>query len=178
MIWLDARSTYLALCDLERSKREAIIKNAVLEYADILAAIYNDIYESCIKVFYSTYTPKRYKRHGDITGFNLYSAFASEVTDMRLDAMYLPDELLAYRGVSREDVLNAVVRGQRGTTVRNTPESGMWPKLWVTKYPNAYSRYSIWKSDYVGIEDILTDFDETGAEQTAGLFWDIVAKYL
>ena len=41
-------------------------------FADFLADVAIDIYDSCIKCYYEDYTPKRYKRHGDITGFNLY----------------------------------------------------------------------------------------------------------
>ena len=174
---MDSQSTFRALCDLRREQRLSIIVSAVQEYVEILSEIYNDIYESCIKVFY-LYKPTKYKRHGDISGFNLYSAFVSEIRDAKIDVMYTPNELLPYKGVSKEEVLNAVVNGTRGTTVRNTPKSGTWPKDWKTSYPNAYSRYTIWRSSATSIESILSDFDETGVEQTADLFWEIVAKHI
>lgn len=174
---MEPTSVLLALCNLNGNKRKNVIIRAVSEYANILSEIYNDIYESCVKVYYSSYKPVRYKRHGDITGFNLYSAFYSEVHDVRLDAMYQPENLLPYKIVSREDVLNAVINGQRGLEHRTT-KHGTWPQSWSAKYPNAFSQYSIWQSSGDTIEAILDDFDQNGLEATMHIYWELLSSYV
>lgn len=174
---MDPSVIFAALCSLPKNKMETAIYKAVDEYAMFIADIYNDIYESCIKVFYSSYTPKKYTRHGDIVGFNLYSGFASQVMDAKIEAQYLAGDLLSYRGISKEEVLHNVVNGQRGSKARDSVD-GPWPRSWDTKYPNAYSKHSIWKSKAGTIEEILEDFDNTGGEGTANIFWEILEKYI
>lgn len=174
---MDLSGVALALLNMNETQRASVIRNAVFEYGEILALIYNDIYESCIKVYYSTYEPSVYRRHGDPVGFNLYSAFYSDVHNLRVDAQYDAGNLLPYgRGVSSETVLNAVVNGQRGIKHRVAPKTGVWPKSWAVSYPNAYSQYGIWQSSGDTIESILSDFDENGIAGTSEIFWNLVCK--
>lgn len=172
-------TVFLALCCMSEAQRKRVFLSTLVEYAEVLSSIYNDIYESCIKVYYSSYPqPVRYKRHGDIVGFNLYTGFYSEVRNLKLDANYIPENLLPYRGsTSREEVLDAVKNGQRGTIPRVT-KHGTWPQSWRVKYPNAYSQYSIWKSGGDTIETILEDFDKNGIEGTKNIFYDLLAKHI
>ena len=174
---MNPSDVFAAFCSIPESKRKSALESAVREYALLLSEIYNDIYESCIKVFYSSYKPEKYKRHGDIVGFNLYSGFYSQVGDLRIEAMYVANEMLSYRGISREEVLNNVVNGQRGSKARDAKD-GPWPRNWSTSYPNTYSKYSIWESSADTIETILDDFDNTAGEQTANIFWEILSKYI
>ena len=175
---MDHNSIYLALCQVPEAKRQSILTRAVADYAELLAALYNDIYESCIKVYYGSYEPKKYQRHGDKAGFNLYSGFSCEVQNMRIAAATTPDSLLSYRRATKEEVLNNVMNGQRGSKMRRTKESGLWPKSWTAKYPNSYSDYSIWSSNADTIDGILRDFVETAGDATANYFWEYVANYI
>lgn len=175
---MDLSGIALALLNMNAAQRAKVFKNAVFEYGEILSSIYNDIYESCIKVYYSSYEPSVYKRHGDLAGFNLYSGFYSGVHNLRVDAQYDSGNLLPYgRGVSSEQVLNAVVNGQRGVKHRVVPRTGsVWPKSWAVSYPNQYSQYGIWQSSGDTIESILDDFDENGVAATSEIFWSLVAQ--
>ena len=174
---MDAGSVYLALCQVPETKRKTILTKAVEEYATFLVELYNDIYESCIKVYYSSYKPKKYQRHGDIVGFNLYAGFDCEVNNMRIDASTVPNELLSYRGATKEEVLYNVMHGQRGSKERQAID-GPWPRSWSTKYPNSYSKHSVWTSSEDTIDGILRDFMETAGDSTSNYFWECVSHYI
>lgn len=176
---MDLSGIALALGNMNAAQRARVISAAVFEYGEFLASIYNDIYASCIKVFYSSYDPVRYKRHGDPVGFNLYSAFYSGVHNARVDAQYDAESLLPYgRGVSSQTVLDAVINGQRGIKHRVTKNTGVWPKSWAVSYPNAFSYYRFWRSGCGTIESILSDFDKNGIAATRDIFWDLVLKQI
>lgn len=174
---MGAESVLLALCNIGTSKRVTAVQRALSEYGNLLAEIYNDIYESCIKVYYSSYKPTRYKRHGDIVGFNLYSAFYSDVHDIRIDATLDADNLLPYGSATRDEVLDTVINGQRGTKHRVT-KFGTWPQRWSVKYPNAFSKLSIWQSRESTIDAILMDFANNGIKDTTPIFFKILSRYV
>ena len=175
---MDASTVFLELLQVSDSKKVSAVARATADLKNLVADIYDDIFQSCIKVYYATYSPRVYKRHGDVSGFNVYSGFCSEVNDVRIDAMYMPDSLLSYRGISTDEVLTNVTNGQRGSKVRDMPKTGTWPKNWSVKYPNAYSQYHVWSSSQSTIESILDDFDNNGKEALASIFWDMVYKYI
>ena len=54
--------------------KSSLINSSLDEYYQLLANVGMDIYDSCIKDFYSQYFPYVYKRHGNLSGFNLYNA--------------------------------------------------------------------------------------------------------
>ena len=172
-------NVWLALAHLDGSKRTQVVRQAISEYVNILVQVYNDIYESCIKVYYASYKPKVYTRHQNKQGFNLYIGFSAEVLDARIDATYMPESLMGYRNVTREEVLSAVVNGQRGVEHRVTPVTGEWPKTWGVKYPNQYSTCGhVWQSKAGTIESILQDFDDNGIEDTFNVLSALIAKYV
>ena len=175
---MDASTVFLELLQISDSKKVSAVTRATTDLANLITAIYDDIYQSCIKVYYATYSPTVYKRHGNTAGFNLYSGFCSEVNNMRIDAMYMPDSLLTYRQISTDEVLSNVINGQRGSKMRDMPKTGTWPKSWYAQYPNAYSQYDIWSSGQNTIETILDDFDNNGQEALASIFWDMIYKYI
>lgn len=155
-----------------------VYDKAINEYVDIIVGIANDIYDSCIAQYYASYTPLVYKRHGDIDGFNLYRANSFELKGTVLEEFDggNPDNLFKYgaRRDIREDVLYAVLNGKRGITKR---PSG-WPRNWTASYPNRYSQYNEWSSNYTTIEEIIADFEENIIEDTKELKSKIIDKYI
>ena len=151
---------------------------AMNEYVDIIVGIANDIYNSCIEQYYATYTPKVYKRHGQIEGFNLYRANSFELEGTVLDDFDggNPEALLKYgaRKDIREEVLQAVLSGKRGITKR---PSG-WPRNWIASYPNEYSQYSYWQSNFHIMEDIIADFESNIIADTQQLKSKLFDKYI
>ena len=151
---------------------------AMNEYVDIIVGIANDIYDSCIKQYYATYTPTVYTRHGNPEGFNLYRANSFEFDGTVLEDFDGgdPDALLKYgaRADIRADVLNAVLSGKRGLTHR---PSG-WPRAWVASYPNAYSQYNYWKSNFHTIGEIIDDFEANIIADTQKLKSQLFDKYI
>ena len=181
---MDARAVFKAFCALPRSKRVSVIQQVGREFNFLISDIYSDIYTSCIKVYY-TYEPTVYTRHGNKEGFNLYSGFMSSVHNTRIDTMFMPNNLLAYRGVDRVTVLEAVVgdviehrQGQRGTKKRTGTLDGDWPRKWDVTYPNAYSKYHIWTSKGGSIDEIMYDFDNNSTDVLTVVFWSMVARYI
>jgi hypothetical protein len=163
----------------------------------------NDIYNSCIKQYYATYTPKVYKRHGDLKGFNLYEANGFTLNGMSFndleangisieallessEEMILddfnggqPENLLKYGSKRdiREEVLAAVLSGQRGITIRNSPHAEFkWPRGWATSYPNKYSQYHYWSSSASTIEEIIADFEANIINDTSDLLDKLIDK--
>lgn len=151
---------------------------AINEYVDIIVGIANDIYNSCIEQYYSTYMPTVYKRHGNITGFNLYRANSFELNGTILEDFNggNPDALLKYGAKRdiREEVLQAVLSGKRGITKR----PGGWPRGWTASYPNEYSQYNYWISNAHTMEDIIADFEENIIDDTRELKSKLFDKYI
>lgn len=166
--------------DLEFLVRE-ICERAINEYVDIIWNIANDIYDSCIEQYYSTYTPKAYKRHGNIEGFNLYRANSFTLDDMVLEDFDGgdPENLLMYGAKRdiREEVLAAVLSGKRGITVRPSPPARFkWPRGWIASYPNNYSKYNYWSSSASTIEEIIDDFETNIINDTSDLLDKLIDK--
>lgn len=151
---------------------------AMNEYVNIIVGIANDIYNSCIEQYYATYTPKVYKRHGQIEGFNLYRANSFEFNGTVLNDFDdgNPEALLKYgaRTDIREEVLQAVLSGKRGITKR---PSG-WPRNWVASYPNEYSQYNYWRSNFHTMEEIIDDFESNIIADTEKLKDKLFDKYI
>lgn len=168
--------------DLESLVRTAI-KNAIEEYVEVVWNTANDIYDSCIQLYYATYTPTMYKRHGDLEGFNLYRAngFEFDEETMILDDFGggNPENLLKYGSKRdiREEVLAAVLSGKRGITVRPSPPAKFrWPRGWTASYPNKYSLYDYWSSSAHTIEEIIDDFEANIIDDTSDLLDKIIDK--
>lgn len=151
---------------------------AMNEYVDIIVGIVNDIYDSCIQQYYATYTPQVYKRHGNIEGFNLYRANSFELNGTILEDFDggNPDVLLKYgaRRDIREEVLKAVLSGKRGITKR---PSG-WPRMWTASYPNKYSQYRYWSSNFHTMDEIIDDFESNIIADTQKLKSQLFDKYI
>ena len=159
------------------------IKKAMDEYVDVIWELANDIYNSCITQYYATYIPTVYKRHGNIEGFNLYRAnsFTLDEENMILDDFDggNPEALLKYGAKSdiRDEVLAAVLSGQRGIKVRQSPPAKhRWPMRWIASYPNKYSQYSYWSSGAHTIEEIIDDFETNIIDDTEDLLNKIIDK--
>ena len=168
------REVLMQLLFMDERDAEMAINSAFREYAAYLADIYNDIYSSCIQVYYSTYPPRVYKRHGDPDGFNLYSAsdiYASDLlVNMTLDAW----SLLPYGKHDKRDiVLDGVLNGLRGGPLPKLPE---WPMDWHASYPNEFSQYEDWSSSKSTLDGILKDFAKNGVKHTSDKFWELIAN--
>lgn len=168
----------LRLLKLDRSKRHAVISSAVDIYMRILFNIADDIYDSCIADYYNGYEPTSYKRHGNISGFNLYLANSISYQNNYLSVDIMEDKLLPYgKKTSREDVFENVITGKRGTGMGG--KRAGWPRKWSTSYPNSYSRYrGVWSSGSNTIQGIYADFFQNGIKDTAELFWQCVDKLI
>jgi len=175
---MSTESVIWSLIQMEDSKIISIIRAATRAYGKILHAIINDIYESCIEDYYAGYTPTVYKRHGNLEGFNLYSAPTVSFNNGRLIFDEDPSKLLPYSGKtdSRGEVLHNVLNGLRGTGMRESQTE--WPMGWYTSYPNAYSRYGIWQSSGHTIEEITQDFANNVLDDTEDLFWECVGQFI
>lgn len=161
------------LAQMDENKMSAIIDKAVTAYFYVLLDIVNDIYNSCIEDYYNGYTPLFYDRHGNIEGFNLYSANNSAISDGYLHILSDASNLLPYKGADRDDILYGVEHGKRGG-----PGIKGWPKRWRTSYPNSYSTYHVWYSKGSTIESILEDFSRSGIAGTIDLLWKSIEKFI
>lgn len=172
-----------ALLLMDTTKRRTIIDEASKAYMSDLADIASDIYDSCIEDYYAQYEPIKYGRHGDIRGFNLYSANNIDFDELsyNLDIDFDPSKLLRYydgkRGREKRDkVLNSVMAGLRGTKSRKTPPG--WPMLWLTSYPNRYSKYDMWSSTKGTMDSIFIEFMDNVMGDTVNLWYDHIKKLL
>lgn len=161
------------LLRMDDNKRASILRNAVEAYFYILLDIANDIYDSCIEDYYNGYSPIFYDRHGNIEGFNLYSANANGLPGGYLRVRTDSSKLMPYKGGSADDVLGMVEHGKRGG-----PGIKGWPKRWYTSYPNSYSSYHIWYSSENTIEKITSDFEKNGISGTKDILWKCIEKYI
>lgn len=165
------------LLQLNDSKLKSIINSALNEYYQLLADIGMDIYDSCIKDFYNQYSPRVYKRHGVLAGYNLYRAnqisYNGETVNVLLDEY----NLLEYgKHDKREEVFAFVLAGLRGGPLPKNPD---FPMDWYTSYPNAYSRYgNIWQSSEIILQDILDDFCQNIINDTLHIAINNIAKQI
>ena len=163
------------LMSLNDAKLNSVISSSLDEYYQLLANVGMDIYDSCIKDFYSQYPPRVYKRHGNLSGFNLYSAneifYDGDTVNVVLDEY----NLLPYgKHDKREIVFEFVLAGLRGGPLPKRPD---FPMDWYTSYPNAYSRYrNIWQSSAVILQDILDDFCENAVNDTLSIVINNIAR--
>lgn len=168
---------------MDDAKANAILEEALKKYFNVLSNIAADIYDSCIEDYYDQYTPIKYTRHGNIKGFNLYSAndidFNEATYEMSLD--FDPNKLLGYydgkkNREKRDKVLKSVMSGLRGAKSIKTPPG--WPKPWRTTYPNRYSKYKLWISKGSTLEGIYTDFIDNIRSDTTNLLYSYIQKLL
>lgn len=176
----NAEQILLRFASKPKEQRPNIIKKVIREYGDIIYKTAGDIFQSCIEHYYE-YEPKVYRRHGNIEGFNLYKlqniSFDGRKFTMRFDENFL----LKYRTKEdiREEVLNAVFSGTRGLEERNGhPVDPRRIMDWKTSYPNKYSQYDYWQSEYTLLDDIFLDFAQNVFNDTEELFWNIMSKYV
>ena len=169
-------------------RRLLLASNAEAEYAisagfdDYTRRIYDiacDIYDSCIKDYYR-YKPESYKRHGYPQGKNLYNANGLSYSEDGFSLFFDSDELWPYYGKNglsvREDVLDNVMSGLRGTGMRQWQTD--WPMNWYTSYPNEYSEYYDWESYGSTMDEIFKDFISNVLEETKDLRDDFISRYL
>lgn len=195
---VDINTVALELMSKDDATAKRIINKSTNEYFKLLKSIAEDIYDSCIAVYYASYTPKVYKRHGYPEGHNLYQA-----NDMTFENGYLSFDTEEYKlmkyGSSedkRRKVLDTVMKGFRGTKNRIKldgeednnddlyEEDGhvyRWPMSWkkFCTYPNQFSKYQHhWQSTKNTMDDIFEEFSQKGLEDTNMYYWQIVAKYV
>ena len=149
-------------------------------YLDVLFKIANDIYDSCIKQYYATYTPTVYTRHGNIEGFNLYYAKNIETDEYGITQDFDGGdayELLKYgtKEDIRQEVLDAVMSGKRGIGKRASGKR-KWQRNWVASYPNKFSEYTDWKSNASTINEIFDDFDNNILADTKDLKMQLIKE--
>lgn len=166
------------LLQMDQNQSHAIITNAWYDYVQRIGQIAEDIYDSCIEDYYGQYTPSVYTRHGNIEGFNLYSANDIMHNEHEIEVSLDPGNLLPYAGRrdKRAKVLASVMKGLRGARSRKTPRG--WPMTWYTRYPNAYSVYSDWSSTRCTMNEIFYDFMDNVLIDTEDLFWKYVERYI
>ena len=178
---MSKRDIIYQLLQLDERSIVDVVNNAFAAYAQFFADVYDDIYRSCIKLYYSTYTPKVYDRHGYPEGKNLYQAasiFADgDDINVDLESSYLWPY---YSGKSNTDrrsvVLRRVMTGKRGGPLGSL--RGYWPTTWRASYPNQFSRFSVWKSNKTTLAGILEDWSKNGSKATSELMFTYLNDYL
>lgn len=172
---MSSKGLWYELMALSDSKLNSIINSALDEYYRLLANVGMDIYDSCIKDFYSQYNPKVYKRHSYLAGKNLYSAneifYDGDTVNMVLDEW----NLLPYGKHDKRDIVfEFVLAGLRGGPLPRRPD---FPMDWYTSYPNEYSRYrNVWQSSEIILVNILDDFCANVVYDTLPIVINNIAK--
>lgn len=172
---MGSKGLWSELMQLSDTKLNSVINASLDEYYQLLANVGMDVYDSCIKDFYRQYSPRVYKRHGNLSGFNLYKAndifYNGDTVNVLLDEY----NLLPYgKHDKREEVFAFVLAGLRGGPLPKRPD---FPMEWYTSYPNTYSRYhNIWQSSAIILEDILDDFCESAVNDTLSIVIGNIAK--
>jgi hypothetical protein len=172
---MSSKGLWYELMALSDSKLNSIINSALDEYYRLLANVGMDIYDSCIKDFYSQYNPKVYKRHNYLAGKNLYSAneifYDGDTVNMVLDEW----NLLPYGKHDKRDIVfEFVLAGLRGGPLPRRPD---FPMDWYTSYPNEYSRYrNVWQSSEIILVNILDDFCANVVNDTLPIVVNNIAK--
>ena len=167
---MGSKGLWTELMQLSDSKLNSVIGSALDEYYQLLANVGMDIYDSCIQ-----YSPRIYKRHGNLSGFNLYKANEIFYDGNTVNVLLDEYNLLPYgKHDKREEVFAFVLAGLRGGPLPKRPD---FPMEWYTSYPNTYSRYrSIWQSSAIILEDILDDFCENAVNDTLQIVISNIAK--
>jgi hypothetical protein len=176
-----ANNIYKRLLMASESEAEYAIRSGFHDYSIRLYLIANDIYNSCIEEYYSSYDPIRYKRHGKKEGFNLYRPNEIYYFDNNFEIYFNEDDLFRYYGKNGESikkkVLDNVMSGLRGTGGMREWQTD-WPRKWYTRYPNAYSEYNDWFSSEHTIDDIFKDFVKNIMSDTKDLRDEFISKYI
>lgn len=159
---------------MDERAADVAINSAFQEYAQLISDIYNDIYDSCIQLYYDQYTPIKYDRHGDIEGFNLYSASDIYANDLLVNLSLEASKLLPYAGKKdkRDKVLKTVMNGLRGAGSSKSPAG--WPMNWDAFYPNEFSKFSDWQSSKTTLYGILSDFAKNGVKDLTYKFYEFI----
>ena len=197
-IKVDKKKVVFELIEKSDADIEKIIRKAKDEYFLFLKRIAEDIYDSCIAIYYKEYKPRKYNRHGHPEGKNLYQAKAMSYRNGKLSIAVNASNLDRYGNSGdekKQEVLDAVMSGWRGTEIRlrlsddfepefewqaNTLKED-WPMPWTEYcvYPNEKSQYGdYWKSTKNTMNDILSEFVSHGEKQTSEYFWQILDKYI
>lgn len=192
---MNRQDVLLALIQYDKPQIVKILTNTTDEYFNMLTHVAMDIYDSCIQLFYATYDPIVYDRHGDKSGFNLYAANNMGYSNLIVDMTLEPENLLPYYSmkknkvgqfvpgnVLKEDVrakvLGSVMDGVRARkTSKNIKSKRVkFPMTWDAFYPNQYSKYNIWSSKSKTIDTILDDFIENVVNDTLDDFYTLLSK--
>jgi hypothetical protein len=154
---MGSKGLWAELMNISDAKLKSVLKSSISEYYQLLAEVGFDIYNSCIRDFYSQYRPKVYKRHGDLSGVNLYDANKIFYDGNTVNIILNEYELRPYgKHDKHEEVFEFVLAGLRGGPLPKHPE---FPMDWYTSYPNEYSKYrNIWQTSEIILVDILDDF--------------------
>ena len=173
---MNVKNVLAKLLFMDEGKAEAAINLAFQEYAQLISDIYNDIYNSCINLYYDQYTPTKYDRHGYPEGKNLYSASDIYARDLVVQLSLQGSRLLPYKGKGdkREKVLNTVLSGLRGAGSRKTPPG--WPMPWDASYPNNFSKFSEWECTASTLDEILEEFSKNGPKDLSYKFYEFIEK--
>lgn len=191
---MDRKNILLSLTSYDKLTMNQIIEQAVDEYGYKLSNIAIDIYDSCIAQFYDQYEPRIYDRHGDKSGFNLYSAQNMGYGNLIIDMSLTPENLLPYYSMRRlktgeyvpgklvspdrrAKVLASVMKGIRAPKTKRSRKAN-FPEKWTASYPNEYSQYKEWQSKFHTIDAILDDFCENIVNDTIDIFWNILSSYI
>lgn len=171
---MNNREVLKQLFFMDEKDSNAVIDSAFKQYAQLISDIYNDIYDSCIKLYYDQYTPIKYDRHGYIEGKNLYSASDIYANDLLVNLSLQGSRLLPYKGKKdkRDKVLDSVLNGLRGASSSKSPPG--WPMSWDASYPNEFSNFSDWKSSGATLDAILNDFAKNGVKDLAYKFYEFI----
>lgn len=176
---MNKKEVLLTLIQYDQAEINYILERAIKDYANKITQIAMDIYDSCIKQFYKSYSPVVYDRHGDRSGFNLYYANEIELYQLKLDIKFEPSNLLPYNqdeghNFKRDAVLASVMKGIRA---RRSPR--MTKQMsWSASYPNDFSRYSEWESSETKMNKIFDDFCKNIVNDTIDDFYQILNRYV
>ena len=176
----DAKQIFLRWAFKPEAQRASIMKKVLADYGNKIYSIADDIFNSCIEDYYKD-KPKVYKRHGNIEGFNLYRLNNISFDGMDFQIGFESDFLLKYgtKEDIRAEVMDAVFSGTRGLTERNgKPVDPRRTTNWKTSYPNKFSQYDYWQSEYTTMDGIFYDFVKHVIKDTKDLFWSTLGKYV
>lgn len=177
-------STIEKLLFMDKTERRSVVRKAWNNYTKLISDIAHDIYESCIRDFYSQYDPIKYKRHGYPEGKNLYQADAIDWTESELRIKTAADQLWRYSGKKdkRGKVLEAVMNGKRGSKgARPRGDTGeTFPMEWKTTYPNDFSDLFQWDGiqNPTTMKKIMDYFVDNVIEETEYIFWEYLDELI
>ena len=172
---MSSNGLWADLMQLGDAKLNSVIKSAIDEYYETLFNVASDIYDSCIHDFYDQYTPRVYKRHGNLSGENLYRANNIFDDGNTVNITLNEWSLMPYGKHDKRDIVfEFVLAGLRGGPFPNRLD---FPMDWYTTYPNAYSRYGdVWQSSENILQYILDDFCANVVSDTLHIVVNNIAK--